>query len=81
MSIVERKELRLKLLRDLYDWHFGNEGEHKTVRADDIMVDREETILAYWYLSQKALITFRCTGGPCYEAAITAHGIDTIEAE
>ncbi len=80
--IRERQRLRLQLLQDLYDYHFGPEersfhlpGPKKNVGP---LTDKE-TRLAYDYLHKKGLIEIKDVVGYMH-FSITPVGIDLIES-
>lgn len=77
MTIDERKELRLKILQELYDYYFSNNGSGKTFDRNSL---KGEDFLAYKYLLDKNLIKDVKLGGndPVYQ--ITPYGIDLIES-
>lgn len=85
MSPTERKQLRLDILKELYDYHFANNGESKSV-VQEVNSDSERK-LAYEYLEDKGLIYLKLeTAGlerRVYQAdaKINARGIDSIESE
>ncbi len=80
-QIRDRQRLRIQLLQDLYDYHFGPEersfhlpGPKKNVGP---LTDKE-TRLAYDYLHKKGLIDIKDVVGYMH-FAITPQGIDLIE--
>ncbi|WP_322904306.1 hypothetical protein [Paenibacillus campi] len=80
-KITERRRLRLQLLYDLYNYHFGPEdrsfqlpGPKKNVGP---LTDKE-TRLAYDYLHKKSLIDLKDVVGYIH-FVITPQGIDLIE--
>lgn len=78
MTIEERKELRLKILRELYDHYFSNNGTGKSFNQGQL---NGEDQFAYNYLMDKGLIKDSRNGGnnPVYK--ITTHGMDAIESQ
>lgn len=77
MTGEERKELRMKLLQEHYDYHFANNGLGKQLTRNRI--DSEQN-LAYQYLEEKKLI-IKHSDGREFDYKISAYGIDQIESK
>jgi hypothetical protein len=76
-KINERINLRISMLKRLYDQHFDNDGKESKITLEP--EDTEER-LALSYLADKGLACCRPTKGAVeYMAKITADGIDFIE--
>lgn len=74
-----RKALRMKLLQELYDYHFANNGSGN--RMDRHIVEKEpEFNLAYQYLEERNLISIKSYGGSFFDYKITSYGIDLVES-
>ncbi|WP_046226599.1 hypothetical protein [Paenibacillus dauci] len=81
MTIEERKQLRTKLLHDLYDYHFGPDEKSYNLpgpKKNNGPLTDKETRLAYDYLSKKGLIEIKDVVGFIH-FSITPYGIDVIE--
>ncbi|MFC4768729.1 hypothetical protein [Effusibacillus consociatus] len=74
----KRKELRLALLKDLYEHHFTHKGEPKVIPREPN--EDSEHVLAYEYLKDKGLAEFKVYHKSAYQAKITASGIDFVES-
>ena len=80
MTIKEKQELRMSLLKDLYDHNEETGGKEKQVPRNVPMNDEDkEIVLAYEYLDGKGLITFKIFHKSAYKAKITSPGIDYVE--
>lgn len=75
MNFAERKDYRLKLLTNLYDYHFKHRGVALMVEEESM---DDETFLGYRYLREHDLIRIE-PGGKSRSIYITASGIDLIE--
>jgi hypothetical protein len=76
---TEREDLRVKLLKDLYEYHFSNGGKVKSVATD---IKDTEIKLAYVYLSEKGLIDLDNFSHQVFAAVrLNAYGIDEVENE
>ncbi|MEY8350930.1 hypothetical protein AALF16_22140 [Bacillus cereus] len=80
MSFEERRILREKLIRDLYNYHFENAGRELTLTFNlDIKEDKEQH-LAYQYWEGKGLINYDLISkGDLYAVKINSYGIDYVE--
>lgn len=81
MKIKERRELRINLLRELYNIYFDtvNNSNSKTI-SDNLAQEDKEKYLAYDYLINKNLIKDTKMGGITPKYSITVDGIDLIES-
>ena len=80
MNSEDRKGLRMKLLQELYDYHFTNNGQGKPINKHE--VEKEiELNLAYQYLEEKNLISIKHFGGSKFDYKISSYGIDSIESK
>lgn len=80
MTVKEKQELRMKLLKELYDHNEETGGEEKEISRNTPMTAEEKNIfLAYEYLNDKELIYFKPLHKLAYEAKITHKGIDFVE--
>lgn len=80
VTIKEKQELRMSLLKELYDHNEKTGGAEKQVPRNVPMSDEDKEIfLAYEYLDGKRLITFKNFHKSAYKAKITSHGIDYVE--
>ncbi|PKR86110.1 hypothetical protein [Heyndrickxia camelliae] len=78
LSVEERKDLRNKLLKELYDYHFANSSTKAKPIADEIRDNEYKS--AYLYLVDKGLIELENFGHPALAGAkINAFGIDEVE--
>ncbi|MEK5175094.1 hypothetical protein NST63_18005 [Heyndrickxia sp. FSL W8-0496] len=78
LSLEERKALRNKLLKDLYDYHFSNSSTKAKPIAEEIRDNEYKS--AYLYLENKGYIEFENFGHPAFAGAkINAFGIDEVE--
>lgn len=75
--ISNRKQLRKKLLLELYLFHFDNVGKAKLLSSEDIA--DTEIRLGYEYLNEKGLVGIKRVGNGAFNVSITAHGIDVVE--
>ncbi|MGM9925180.1 MAG: hypothetical protein ACI35R_13125 [Bacillus sp. (in: firmicutes)] len=76
-KIQERKELREKLLKELYDHHFSGSRKAKPIAEE---IEDIEVRQAYLYLEDKGYISIKDPGHPAFAAAgITSYGIDYVE--
>lgn len=80
ISIKERQELRKKLLFDLYDYYFNNNGAVFRTTRDELTADTEAH-LAYLYLQGKGLINVERQGNQFFLIRPTAIGIDYVESQ
>lgn len=78
MTPEERNELRMKLLKDLYDYNFEKGGREAQINIEDTPEGREK-VVALQYLNDKNLINSKLFHKSAYQAKITAYGIDVIE--
>lgn len=76
MDYESRRNLRHDLLQQLYDYHFLNQGTNFKIIKEN--TDTEE-LLAYQYLNEKGLISFKQLNQNLIDARITCAGIDTVE--
>ena len=80
MTIKEKQELRMSLLKDLYDHNEATGGSEKQVPRNVPMDDDDkEIVLAYEYLDGKGLISFKNFHKTAFKAKITSYGIDYVE--
>lgn len=80
MTIDEKKELRMNLLKELYDYNEKTGGHEKQVPRNVPMKDEDkDMILAYEYLEGKGWISFKPFHKSAYVAKISAYGIDYVE--
>lgn len=78
-KVAERKELRERLLNELYEYHFSHNGKSKQVATE---IKDSEIKLAYIYLEDKHLIDFDNFEHPVFAGVkINAYGIDEIEKQ
>ncbi|MEW4370102.1 hypothetical protein [Paenibacillus kandeliae] len=80
-TIEERQQLRIQLLQDLYDYHFGPDERSFHLpgpKKNSGPLTDKETRLAYDYLSKKGLIEIKDIVGYIH-FSITPNGIDLIE--
>lgn len=75
MLINERKELRCKILQELYEAYFEKNGAMVLIEKNTL---DNETRLAYIYLADKGYIEIEVSGRN-WGAKISVHGIDLIE--
>lgn len=81
MDIEERKKLRQKLLEELYDFYFKNNGSGKIFENEAEFQKDKEKYLAYKYLIEKRLVNGKSLNcGNRIECAISVCGIDFIES-
>lgn len=80
ISIKERQELRKKLLFDLYDYYFNNNGAAFQTTRDELTANKEVD-LAYQYLQSKGLINVERQGNQLFLIRPTALGIDYVESQ
>lgn len=79
MGPGDRRNIRIQILKELYDHHFCNGGSPKLVNLDGI---DSEIVLAYQYLAEKSYISFkRIDISRKYEVSLLANGIDKTESE
>lgn len=72
----------MKLLKELYDHNEETGGEEKEIPIDTLTNEEDKKIfLAYEYLDDKGLISFKPLHKLAYEAKITSYGIDFIEKQ
>lgn len=80
MEYEQRHELRKQKLKELYEYHYENDGGWKNVIDE---VKDTETHLAYKYLGGKGLIEYKeksVSGGIFFaDAQINPIGIDLVE--
>jgi hypothetical protein len=75
----DRRGIRNKILKELYDHHFRYGGFPKPINVRCL---DSETVLAYRYLAEKSYINPRQISKTCkYAVSISAKGIDKIEME
>lgn len=80
MTVKEKKEFRMKLLKELYDHNEETGGEEKEIFIGTPMDEAgKQLILAYEYLDGKSLISFKPLYEFAYVAKINPYGIDLIE--
>ncbi|HDX9640906.1 TPA: hypothetical protein ACGXMH_005025 [Bacillus mobilis] len=80
MNFEERRFLREKLIRDLYNDYFENAGREEMRRVNFDDREEKERHLAYKYLEEKGLINYRpISKDGIYGIRINAHGIDYVE--
>lgn len=75
----ERAQIRMAILKELYDYNFENGGKAKNISKE--ILDNEKRA-AFIYLADKnlvELIRFEDRNFP--EARITAYGIDEVESQ
>lgn len=79
MRPSDRRGIRNKILKELYDHHFRYGGFPKPINVRCL---DSETFLAYRYLAEKSYINPRQISKTCkYAVSISAKGIDKIEME
>lgn len=79
MRPSDRRGIRNKILKELYDHHFRYGGFPKPINVRCL---DSETVLAYRYLAEKSYINPRQISKTCkYAVSISAKGIDKIEKE
>jgi hypothetical protein len=72
-----REHLRMKLLKDLYEYHFLNDGKVKAVATE---IQDIEIKLAYVYLSEKGLIDLDNFSHKVFAGVkLNAYGVDEVE--
>lgn len=77
LTIEERQDLRKEILKDLYDYHFENNGRKKDAAQE---ASSHETNLAYEYLSGKGYIEYNVRNNGLFaDAKVTSYGIDIVE--
>jgi hypothetical protein len=83
MNFEEKKALRNKKLKELYDFNEEHAGREAQVKYTDLYENEEDKKehLALEYLNDKGLITYKIRGRNTYSAKITSYGIDFIENE
>jgi RIO-like serine/threonine protein kinase len=83
ITVLERINLRMSLLDNLYNHHFKAVGEPKMVQKSDLQDN--ELYLAYKYLTEKKLIEATAISGAGQSSShrykITVMGIDYFEKE
>jgi hypothetical protein len=83
ITVVERINLRMSLLDNLYNHHFKAVGEAKMVPKNDLQ--DSELYLAYKYLTEKNFIEATAISGAGQSSShrykITIMGIDYYEKE
>lgn len=82
MTVEEKKALREQKLKELYDFNENNPGREAGVKFTDLQGNEEDKkeYLAYEYLQEKGLISFKIMGGRnLYTAKINVRGIDYVE--
>ena len=80
MTIDEKRELRLTLLKELYDYNEETGGDGKVIPANEPMnAEDKNRFLAYEYLEEKGLIYFKPHYDSAYIAKINSYGIDHVE--
>ena len=80
MTINEKQELRMNLLKELYEYNEKTGGNEKQIPRNVPMKDEDkDVILAYEYLEGKGLISFKLLHKSAFVAKISAHGIDYVE--
>lgn len=77
MTPEERNELRLSVLKELYDFHFANNGRSALFKIESD--EDKEKLLALEYLDGKGLANHKIMYKGAYDAKITSYGIDLIE--
>lgn len=76
-EVRKRKDLRYRLLKDLYDHHFSNAGKAKPIANE---IKDNEIKLAYFYMADKGYLRLEKIDHPVFgETTITSKGIDYIE--
>jgi len=79
MTIDEKRELRLTILKELYN-HNEETGGYKEITINDPMTEEDKNrFLAYEYLEDKGLIYFKPFHESAYTAKINSYGIDYVE--
>ncbi|MET3658369.1 hypothetical protein [Sporosarcina psychrophila] len=83
MEIAQRKELRIKKVKELYEFNIEHAGREATIKFEDLHTNEQdkEEHLAYEYLAEKGLISYTVRARNMYAAKITAYGIDYVEDE
>jgi hypothetical protein len=80
MTIDEKRELRITLLKELYDHNEETGGDEKEIPINTPTDENDKNmILAYEYLKDKGLISFKLFHKTAYTAKITSVGIDYVE--
>ena len=80
MTINEKQELRMNLLKELYEYNEKTGGNEKQIpRSVPMKEEDKDMILAYEYLEGKGLISFKLFHKTAYVAKITSYGIDHVE--
>ena len=82
MTVEEKKALRELKLKELYDFNEEHVGREASIKFTDLHQNEDEKkeFLAYEYLQEKGLISFKIMGGRhLYSAKINARGIDYVE--
>lgn len=79
LSIQERKEMREKLLEELYTSYFERGGAPISITREELRSDREKD-LALKYLVEKGFILNTPMGNQS-QITLTARGIDYIESK
>lgn len=80
MTIDEKRELRITLLKELYDHNEETGGDGKEISVNEPMNEENKNrFIAYEYLEDKGLIYFKPHDVITYMAKINANGIDYVE--
>ncbi|MEK3821467.1 hypothetical protein MKY20_20545 [Cytobacillus sp. FSL W8-0315] len=77
ITIRERKELRIQLLFNLYEYYYQNNGVSKKLTRENLQ-ENKEVDLAYQYLENKNLIHVDRQGSQLFIKP-TVSGIDFVE--
>lgn len=81
MGFKERQELRITLLKELYELYFSNNSLNaKVIDIDKLKKEDNEKALAYEYLRAKNLISDVSVGGNNAKYIISVYGIDVVES-
>jgi hypothetical protein len=83
VEVKERKGLRIKKLKELYDFNFEHGGRDAQIKYEDLYnnSDDKEEHIAMEYLAEKGFINYKVMARNMYTAKITAYGIDYVENE
>ncbi|MEI4622143.1 hypothetical protein KFD70_19135 [Bacillus pfraonensis] len=80
LTLNERETLRKNLLKELYNYHFENNGDALSVYLDVYVSEEDrQKHLTYEYLNGKGLIEYRPFSKDRRIVKITSYGIDTVE--
>ncbi|PFD66888.1 hypothetical protein COK34_06930 [Bacillus thuringiensis] len=80
MTFEERRILRERIIRDLYNDYFENVGREQILKFNLDDIEEKEKHLAYQYWEGKKLINYRLISKDgLYGVKINSYGIDYVE--